>query len=95
MVGRCLLGLQLIGRTSSFVLSCWNCWKDDNKGDHMVNARQCQPPSAAVDVYFLVRERDVSSGVFSGISSPSLVLTTLIDCDSPCLCRPDLTLLYI
>lgn len=72
MVGRCLLGLQLIGRHSFLLLSCWNCWKDDNKGDHMVNELQHQPPSAAVGIYFLVQERDASSGVFS----PSLVFTT-------------------
>ena len=60
----------------------------------MVNGPQSQPPSAAVGIYFLVQERDVLSGMFSCTWSAGSVLTSLIDCDSLGLCRPDSTLLY-
>lgn len=72
VVGRCLLGRGLPGGAGSLVLSCRSCWKGANQGDHMVHAVPCWPPSAAVDVYFLVRERGVSSGVFSDASRRSL-----------------------
>lgn len=51
----------------------------------MVNELQLQSSSAAIDIYFLVKDREVVSGKFSCVSSPRLVFTDLFDCESSCI----------
>lgn len=43
----------------------------------MVKEPQHQSPKVAVRIYFLVEEKGILSGMFGGMSSLSLVLTTL------------------
>lgn len=61
----------------------------------MVNELQLQSSSAAIDIYFLVKDREVVSEKFSCVSSPRLVFTDLFDRESSCICRLDLTFVCI